>query len=174
MTKPRTDLTAEYVRSILDYDPLTGIFRWKYRASNPPEWNTKHEGKPAGSLSNGYITIRLPNGFLYPAHRLAWLYVKGVWPANIIDHKNGVGNENWFDNLREATQAENTLNRRKQSNNTTGYVGVRFRKHHGKWEGRINLSGKTVWRGYFDSAQEAAAVRRSVLAQYHGEFAKDH
>ena len=25
----RNDLPAEYVRSMLSYDPLTGIFRWK-------------------------------------------------------------------------------------------------------------------------------------------------
>lgn len=173
MPKPiNNDLTAEFVRSVLDYDAETGVLRWRHNPKRLPRWNTKHAGKAAGSRSksHGYIEIRI-EGSLYRGHRLAWLHHYGEWPPEIIDHENNDGADNRIANLRAATYQQNTSNRSKQSNNTTGYPGVRFREHHGKWEARINKGGKTVWRRYFDSAQEAAAARRAALAEHHGEFA---
>lgn len=168
------DLTAEEVIAVLRYDPQTGIFYWRYNPERRTEWNTRRAGKIAGGRSTkaqGFLIAIRINDRLYLAHRLAWLIVHSKWPDNDIDHINGDPSDNRIVNLRDVTHAENTRNRSRQSNNTTGYVGVRFREHHGKWEGRINLNGVTVWREYFMSDQEVAAARRIALDRIHGEFA---
>lgn len=171
MKKAKDAVTAEFVRTVLSYDPATGILRWRERPDYPRKWNSRHAGKPAGCLVRGYIQVRLTKSGCYPAHRLAWLLMTGEWPKNEIDHANRQPADNRFENLREATISQNLCNKAMQKNNTSGYTGVRFRSHHGKWEGRINVRGKTVWREYFDSAQEAAAARRAAIAEFHGEFA---
>jgi HNH endonuclease/AP2 domain len=163
-------LTAERARAIFSYDKSTGIIRWRENPERAKNWNTRFAGKPAGCLFDGRIQIRF-EGVLYLAHRLAWLIETGEWPPFEIDHENGKPSENWWDNLRPATHAQNMFNRAKQSNNSSGYTGVRYREHHGKWEGRINIAGKTVWREYFETVQEAATARREALTKTHGEFA---
>lgn len=73
-------LTAEYLRSRLDYNRETGAFTWKYCADCSAQWNGKHEGREAGNLAkSGYVRICI-DGVSYRAHRLAWLHVTGVWP----------------------------------------------------------------------------------------------
>ena len=44
-----SDLTADYVRSILDYDKETGIFVWRYRSDKALNWNARYAGKEAGA-----------------------------------------------------------------------------------------------------------------------------
>lgn len=95
-------LTAEFLRHILRYEPETGNFFWE----NPPSRQTK-SGSLAGTRSTeGYWQISIYDR-LYRAHRLAWFYTHGDWPANVIDHINGDRTNNSLSNLRDVTQAEN-------------------------------------------------------------------
>ena len=55
----------------------------------------------AGSVhSTGYVRIGI-DGRKYTSHRLAWLYVHGVWPSDQIDHINRNRSDNRIANLRE-------------------------------------------------------------------------
>lgn len=167
----RNNITAEHVRSVLHYDPETGVFRWLPNPTRPKAWNTRFANKPTGSLDvSGCLSIRITEFGLFLAHRLAWLYTSGAWPTETIDHINGDRSDNRIANLREATQAENMRNRAKQSNNRSGFLGISYSRDHKKWRAAINLNKKTVWRAYAETAQEAAALRRAALPLYHGEF----
>ena len=79
-------LTQEYLKSILSYDPETGVFTWKERqdVERPAQWNSRYAGEEAGcEYKNGNTFYRcIGINFKYhAAHRLAWLYVMGDWPA---------------------------------------------------------------------------------------------
>ncbi|MFA7308099.1 MAG: HNH endonuclease [Hyphomicrobium sp.] len=175
----KSNLTAAYVRSILDYNPNTGVFTWRHR---PREhftderaskiWNTRYAGTTAGCIkSDGYARIAIDN-IRYFAHRLAWLYATGFWPACQIDHVDLVRSNNIFSNLREATHSQNRANRRAQSNNTSGVKGVSLHKQKNKWQAQICVIGKTLRLGYFDTREDAAAAYAKAAQDLHGEFAR--
>ena len=71
------ELKSEYVRSLLDYDPETGILRWKTSVGGPQGARIQ-AGSIAGSKSTreGYLVIGI-DGKTYRAHRLAWLIFTG-------------------------------------------------------------------------------------------------
>jgi hypothetical protein len=159
-------LTAERLRELLDYDPETGVFRWREtrgRARN---------GERAGSDNGaGYLVVEI-GGRGYRAHRLAWLYVHGAWPPGKLDHDSNVRSDNRIANLRLATHAQNARNRKRRRDNETGFKGVHLRKDTGRYRATITLSGCDIALGNFDSADEAASAYASAASRLFGEFAR--
>src|SRR5882757_9467364 len=97
------ELEYDYLLRVLEYNPDTGIFINRIRRGP--------NGDPAGSEAghsdkDGYIIIHLCKK-KYKAHRLAWFYMTGTWPAQEIDHKDGRPAHNAWLNLRESTRVEN-------------------------------------------------------------------
>ena len=175
----RKAITAEYLRSILHYCPETGVFTWRERADLPEgrerrRWNTRHAGQRAGTPHRQnhttYIVIRI-NGRPYGAHRLAWFYVTGEWPSGRLDHEDGNGSHNWFTNLREATDVQNSGNSRRRSDNTSGYKGV-YRSNNGRrWVARIMIDGRKRYLGMHDTPEEAHEAYVEAAKAHYGEFA---
>ncbi len=158
---PRPELTAECLRSVLDYEPETGIFTWKVRTSN----SVKVGDVAGGPDGRGYLQISVQSR-LYQAHRLAWLHVNGVWPKLNIDHINRNPSDNRLVNLRDVTQKQNLQNRSKPSNNTSGYPGVVWHKRISKWQARIKHNYKHIHLGYFSILEEAIAARKAAEKLY--------
>jgi hypothetical protein len=50
----------------------------------------------------------------------------GKWPAHEIDHRNGIGWDDRFENLREATHSQNLLNQRSFRKNNSSRPGRLF------------------------------------------------
>lgn len=151
-------IDAEFVRSILLYDPVTGVFRWR---ADPK--------RIAGGLNRGYWRVFMA-GRRYYGHRLAWLYVYGKWPDAMIDHIDGDGTNNSIANLRAASRHQNQANSRISKRNSSGLKGVCF--DNGKWRAQIYVRGKTKWIGRFDSAADAHAAYVAAATREHGEFAR--
>lgn len=149
------DLTVARLRELLHYNARTGEFIWLAKSG---AGSKACAGEYAGSASHqsGYIYIRIM-GHTYRAHRLAWLYVTDKWPADQIDHENGLRQDNRWANLREATHPENQQNQRKaQRNNKSGYLGV---SAHGKrWQATITFKKVQFHIGTFDTAELAHAA----------------
>lgn len=149
------ELTQESLKKLLHYDAETGVFTWEI---NPCK-NIKH-GDTAGTINTrGYLIITI-NKKQYGAHRLAWLYIHGHWPINLIDHINSVKIDNRLVNLREATLSENMQNQKsaQRNNLSSGLIGVTFNKRCGKFISRIMLNNKRKNLGYFNTAEEAHRV----------------
>ncbi|MFA7308423.1 MAG: HNH endonuclease signature motif containing protein [Hyphomicrobium sp.] len=165
-------IDAEYIRSILHYDPETGEFRWKYRDDRNRVWNIRFAGKLAGADSgHGYLRIGI-FGNDYYSHRLAWLWMTGNWPFGEIDHRDANKSNNRWNNLRDVSSLQNKANVRRRSTNTSGVKGVHWEISRGKWRARIRNNGKNIHLGYFDADKkhEAAAEYERAAIELHGEF----
>ena len=155
--KPIDDLSRSKLSEVLEYNPVTGQFVWR------------SDGTYAGTKVKGYIAIRVGLRRYY-AHRLAWLYVKGVWPVSQIDHINRNKSDNRIANLRQATASQNQGNRTAPCNNKSGIRGVRFDKARDKWYADIRKNGRTQFLGRYDTAEEATAVYSRAAQEQFGEF----
>ena len=160
-------LTAERLREVLSYEPETGEFTWL--KPNPIGHRVK-SGDLAGYFVQGYRRIAV-DGRTYLGHRLAWLYMKGEWPANQVDHIDGNRGNNVWRNLREATHAQNHFNIGLTASNRTGFKGVSWFKKTRKWRARITVNRKEKTIGYFDTKEEAHSAYMSAANKLHGEFA---
>ena len=90
-----------------------------------------------------------------------------------VDHINGDGLDNRRANLRAVTNAQNQYNRSRQSNNTSGFIGVSWFEPQGRWMARITLQGVQRFLGYYDTAEDAARARDAAAIELHGsEFAR--
>lgn len=165
-----SSLTAESLRSILHYDPETGVFTWVSNVSFNPL-----AGKKAGTDDwRGYISIRVAK-VKHKAHRLAWLYMTGSWPKCVIDHINSDTLDNRWVNLREASFSQNQANRRISKNNSSGFKGVYLRVEAGRsprWCAVITFCGKKIRVGQFSTKEEAAAAYARAALKYFGEYAR--
>ena len=125
MAKTRLDysITTEQLRAALDYDPLTGVFIWKRSSDRTVQWNGKWAGKVAGTPGPNFITIQLRRR-RYRANRLAWWFMHGEMPVDMIDHVNGDWRDNRIANLRIATRSQNAANSGPLRTNTSGFKGV--------------------------------------------------
>ena len=162
MPKYRTKLTAERLIEIRSYNPETGIFSHRV-----PNRNVK-VGDPAGAIdSDGYINMSV-DGTYYRAHRLAWLYVHGCWPAEQIDHINGCRADNRIVNLREATNTENGQNRAVSKNNKAKRPGVTWNTTRSKWQAEICANKQRRYLGSFDCPDKASAAYAKAKSELHG------
>jgi HNH endonuclease len=146
------DLTAARLRELLSYDPATGLFTRLVSG--------RGRGAIAGSVAGGkslcgYIRIGV-SGRFYMAHRLAWLYTHGVWPAGDIDHINGEKADNRLSNLRDVSTSVNMQNQRSaQPRNASGFLGVT--RHGNRFEASIKINGVNLYLGSYGSPEEAHA-----------------
>ncbi len=162
--RPATMVAHARLKAILDYEPNTGVFRWKTAVNGWASKGNAFPGKIAGrKTGDGYWTIPV-DGKNYLSHRLAWFFVTSEWPVKIIDHADGNKLNNRWENLRLATTAQNTANAKLNKNNKSGFKGVSFA--NGKWQARISVN-----LGAFDTPEEASAAYMRAAKMLWGEFA---
>jgi AP2 domain/HNH endonuclease len=134
--------------------PLIEALRWRV-----------HVGKrTAYALHSGPRPARC-NIFM---HRLLMREPDGLR----VDHKDGNGLNNRKDNLRPATDQQNSFNSRIPSNNTSGFKGVSWHKRDHKWRARITFGGKRRHLGDFNTPEDAHKAYAKASAELHGEFGR--
>jgi hypothetical protein len=162
------DITAERVRDLFDYDPETGVLRWK------KGFGGVYSGMAVGTPNDrGYLLVRLDKR-ARKVHRVIWLHVFGEWPTDQIDHINGKKDDNRLSNLRSVTNAQNHQNKT-CAKSKSGSRGVRERPG-GRFEASITLNRKGYYLGIFTSigeAEEAYKIARQRLHPFSPEAAQN-
>ncbi len=90
---------------------------------------------------------------------------------NDIDHIDRNPMNNRRSNLREATRSQQGMNRNKQSNNTSGFIGVYWNKRENKWVASLKINNKQKHIGYFVNKNDAIMARLNAEYKLFGEFA---
>ena len=163
--------TAERVRELFSYDPLTGIFTRLVKTNNRVEVG---ESCHYFSKGDGYLRISI-DGRQHLGHRLAWLYMTGEWPADEVDHRDADRANNRWANLRDVTAAINSQNKRQArvDNRSCGLLGVTFDKSRSRrpWVAQIGLihddgQFRNIRIGRFETpelAHQAYVARKRAL-----------
>jgi Demerecviridae HNH endonuclease len=158
---------ATKLRLLLAYDPETGSLTWRMSARRGYK-----PGDIAGTIHharNTYRIVRL-EGRGYYAARLIWKIVTGCEPQGVVDHKDGDGlNDRWF-NLREASECQNSHNRRLNKNNSSGVKGVH--PEGDRWRAVIKKDRRTFDLGRFDRVEDAKLEIEAMRQKLHAEFAR--
>lgn len=160
-------LTQARLKELLRYDPDTGVFT--YACARPKV----RVGAVAGHThrGHGYRQIKL-DGKPYLAHRLAWLYVYGDWPPELLDHIDLDRTNNRIANLRLSDRFLNRQNTRAPANCTSGVKGVNWNKTLGKWHARIAYGNHRHHVGWFATLEDAKQARLQAEIAMHAHRRK--
>lgn len=166
---------AAYLREVLDYrdGALYGQMRpcghfTTLRACRI--WNAKFSGKCMGrKMPLAPYRQLMVDGVRYLEHRLV-AALHGLDLSATIDHIDGNGLNNRIENLRAATQSQNTRNNGGWRSKPYR-VGVYKQKLTGKWTAALRVDGRARHLGTFDSEAAAVAARKAAEQREYGEFA---
>lgn len=167
-------LSTDFLKECLDYDSLTGNFIWKVRPRSHfkadwshRSWNLRWSGTVAGwkdrtshSKDEYYWKISV-NSVNYKAHRLAWVFITGEWPENVIDHINGNTLDNRSINIRSASDWDNATNQKRRKDNKSGVTGVGWQKAICKWYANGRINNDLQHLGFYTDKFEAICARKS-------------
>lgn len=154
---------CQILRDAFSYNKETGLL-------------TRKTGQWAGHVqsaqdSRGYV-ITYANGKSYRAHRVIWMIYYGEPAPKVIDHINGICSDNRIENLRAATQSQNTSNRHDKPKRKHDLPkGVS--KNRSRFISHIYVDGKRISYGKtFATPLEAGQAYDEMAIKYHGEFAQ--
>lgn len=151
---------------------------------------TKHGHASGSGQTPEYITwynmlsrCRNPNRSEYPRYGGRGITVCERWhsfenfledmgkrpsPEFSIERKDNNGNYE-PDNCVWATTAEQAINKRTPINNTSGVKGVSYSNAYQKWMAYITVRKVKKMLGYFNTLEEATAVRKQAEIEYWGK-----
>lgn len=118
--------------------------------------------------TNGYVSSSMMSGerrIKVKLHRILLGF-----PKLQVDHRNGSRLDNRRDNLRLATNAQNSANRKTQKHGCQ-FKGV-SRTRHGTYAAQITKRPNKYWLGCFATEIEAALAYDTKAIELFGEFAR--
>ena len=89
----------------------------------------------------------------------------------VVDHINGDTLDNTRCNLRICSQGENVLNKRFMSNNTSGFIGVSYKKDRDRYDPEIRFGYTRCHLGMTKTIEEAVYKRYIAEQLLFGEYA---
>jgi hypothetical protein len=166
------NLTQERLKEVLHYDPDTGVFTWRVRLSNVTPVGSV-AGTFIGSVADRargrmYRSIKIDR-VAYRAHRLAFLYMTGEFPADEVDHTGHDRCDNRWRALTKATRRSNGQNQSLRETSKTGHIGISLKKN-GQYY--VCIAHKNC--GVYDRLEDAVAASRKKYQElgYHPNHGK--
>jgi len=92
----------------------------------------------------------------------------------VVDHKDGNGLNNRRNNIRICTHLQTSMNRKKNTNNSSGIAGVFWSSTYNKWEVGITIGHKQRFLGRFTNKEDAIKARKEGEEKYRGEYSFDN
>ena len=117
------------------------------------------------------------DGKIQALHRMIYLWNHGHLPKT-LDHIDGNRANNKIENLREATQHENCLNRKHRATSKSPYKNVYLQaptknaEWKRNWVVSVNVAGKRKYIGSFEDLELADLVATEARDKFHGQFAR--
>ena len=151
--------------------PLT---QGKYAIVDPEDYPriSKHKWYVVRSPRSDYAARSVSIGYRRQKPVQMHRVIMNARPGQCIDHIDNNGLHNRKANLRLASRAQNSWNKRKQrGNHSSKYKGVSFFKREKKWHARIQANGKKIFLGIFKNEIDAAKAYDRAAIKYHRDFA---
>lgn len=157
-------LTQTRLKELMHYNPDTGVFTWRV------DFRKAKAGEVVGSNHDGYLRVSIDQ-VRYYLHRLAFLYMTGEMPVNLVDHEHRTRRDNRWEKLREANKQQNAGNSIIPSTNTSGFKGVSFCKFTNRWRASIRINGVEKNLGRYGTPEEAHEAYLAAAEIAFGAFA---
>ena len=156
------------------YEFPPGVLRWKITkyAGVHGKLPVAYAGDIAGGFS--YTTkrwvVRL-NGKQVERARVIWeMHGRTIPKGFLLDHIDRNPLNDRIDNLRLASKSQNAWNAGRNKNNTSGYKGVSYSKKTRKYLAQMQVRGKRIRIGLFNTPQEASSAYIEYSKRLHGSF----
>jgi len=143
------------IRRVIHYNMHTGVL-----TRIAPILGQRSTGVIDSKDRLGYIKLTL-FGVSFRGHTLAWALHYGHFPKLEIDHINRNTSDNRISNLRDVSRSVNARNKGLKATNKSGFTGVSYNKHVGKWVAQVRLKSKSIIILYTDDKFEAICARQS-------------
>jgi hypothetical protein len=138
------------------------------------EWLSKWKWSTSGASQNKYATRCVSvNG--KRSNIKMHKEILNVDPGMEVDHKDGNSLNNQRSNLRVATRSQNMMNRKMQTNNTSGHRGVFVnpKSTTRPWRAAIRFNGRLIWLRTHKTKEEAAKAYQEAAKRLFGEFYRE-
>jgi hypothetical protein len=118
---------------------------------------------------NGYLRVRVDNQ-RYTVHQVIFCMHYGYIPK-MIDHINGIKDDNRIENLRVANPSQNGYNKPLGKMCKSGVKNVKWEPNMKKWQVRLRVNKTPKIVGYYDDLELAELVAIEARNKFHGAYA---
>lgn len=168
--KPK-ELTHEYLKQCIDYNPETGEFKWKITQGTNVYGN---DAFCVNMLRNNIISLQTRIlGKLHMTNRLIVFWMTGYMPSPnrlVMTIDNNALNLKWS-NIKVGNRSEAQIKRR--NSGVIASKGVYFNNKRNKYVANITKNGNIIFLGYYTTESEAREAYMKAARKHYGELAND-